>query len=476
MKNRYLLLAMVLICSLGAQAQLSRLIGLTKTKYNGLDFATVGDTINYMYTGAMDTTRTGGWAYDSAYNMVSGTGYTTGNLSCRTYQTFIDTFNVATTKVQSYDTPTVSWQNYQFNSSTFDALNNVTNAILQIKDPLSGGWLNSTNNTYTYAGSNETLRILQAWNTTSLAWANKEKDSFAYDASSNMTYRLVQLWDTTALDWVNNNQYFYTYNSMNQPTNTLRQNWDRINSLWVNNQNTIYDYNAATHLSNTIVQRWDTGALVWNNATADSVLYFATGDKSVETTLRWDTAAHIWANINMNEFTYDGSHNVITDTTLNWSNALIAFVYNKLRINSYNSYNQTLVTTTESWSTATSSWIYRLAGGGGPGGASDIQWRYHYELYPPIIDGVQHVAGTAGSLVTFPDPATDLLNIRLSWNEATSFTVAIYNISGSLVRQWAVPAIQNYTRAIPVSDLAPGNYIIKAGNAGQQMVQQFVKQ
>ena len=222
------------------------------------------------------------------------------------------------------------------------------------------------------------------------------------------------------------------------------------------------------------MQRWDTTALVWNNSTADSILYFPGGDKSVETTLRWDTTTHAWANINMHTFTYDANHNVLTDTTLNWNNAAAAFIYNKLRINSYNTYNQILVTTTETWNTASSSWIYRLGTGGGPGNASDIQWRYYYELYSAPTD-VKGAVIDNGSMVTFPDPANDLLSVKLNWNEATAFTIGIYDMRGSLVRQWSEPAVQSYVRTIPVSDLAPGFYIIQAGNGRQQQTQQFIK-
>jgi hypothetical protein len=475
MRNKVLLIALTLVCALSAQAQISRLIGLTKTKYNGLGFTAVGDTISYKYTGSMDTTRKGALAWDSSYSMVYGTGYTTGNLSYRTYQTFSDTFNLATVRVQSYDTPSTSWVNYQYTTNTYDASNNLIQSILQVKDPTTGGWINNTNNMYTYSGSKEITRILQGWNTAISvpAWTNKEKDSFAYDGSSNMVYHLVQAWDTGALLWRNTNLYLATYNTMNQVTTTLHEVWPPGDTAWKNLTNTIYDYNSANLLSNTIVQRWDTGLLVWNNNTADSILYDASSNKSVETNMRWDTAAHAWANTVMNKYTYDANHNALTDTTLTWNNTSAMFVYNKLRLNSYNAYNQILVTTTESWSTTTSSWIYKLGGGGGPGGGSDIQWRYYYEIYPPVSIGVHDVTKT-GNMAAYPMPASSLLNIKINWNEASAFTVTIVDMKGSIVRQWNEPATQAYSRTVPVNDLAPGNYIIKANGSNGQLVQQLV--
>jgi len=476
MKNRILLIVVAIACCLSSQAQISRLIGLTKTKYNGLNFSTIGDTINYMYTGGMDTTRRGALAYDSAYSMVSGTGYTPGNLSYRTYQTFSDTFNLASVMAQSFDTPSAAWVNYQYVNNTYDAGNNLTQAILQVRDVATGGWINSTNNTYTFTGGNEITRILQGWNTTlsTPAWANREKDTFAYDGSNNMIYHLAQTWDTTALSWRNTNLYLVTYNTLNQVTTIDHQVWNVPGSVWKNNTYTTYEYNAANLLSNTIVQRWDTGLLVWNNATADTIDYDGAGNKLVETNLRWDTAAHTWANQIRNKFTYDGSHNMITDTTLNWNTGAGAFVYNKLRINSYNSYNQVLVTTTESWNNPTSSWIYRLGGGPGPGGAADIEWRYYYEIYPPITTSVGGAATASGHLSVYPVPASGHITVKLDWKNAAPFTVTILDITGRIVRQWNEPATQTYSRMLPVNDLAPGSYIIKARSHTSQAMQQFV--
>lgn len=471
MKNKYFLLIIMIFCSAYTYGQMSRLVGLTKTKYNGIDFATIGDTAYYMYSGTMDTTNSGGRAYDSSYTLVAGTGYTTGNLSYRYYQTFAGA-NVTATYDQSYDTASSSWINVQNYLLTYDASNNLTLQLQQNWNTASSAWENKTQTTYTFAGANNTLKLVETWNTTTSAWVNRNKDSFAYDASNNMIYHLVQNWNTTSGAWVNVNQYTDSYNSLNQVTSSLSEAWPPAATTWKNSTNTTYDYNAANLLSNTIVQHWDTTALSWTNFSSDSIVYDGANNKSVEARFRWDTGAHTWTNLNMDMFSFDASHNMLSDTFQNWNNTTHVFVNNRLKLYSYNTYNQVLISTTESWDNTAGAWYYRLSGGG-PNG-QDIQWRYYYSTAVDTPTSVGTIPNNTSSFATFPNPAHDLLNIQLSWNEPTSFTVGIYDITGGLVRQWMETSTKKYFKTIPVNDLPAGNYFIKATSQKQQLAQQFV--
>ena len=472
MKNRFFILLVACLCCSSVFAQTSRLIGLTKTKYNGTDFSTIGDTAFYMYGAALDTTNSGALACDSSYTLVYGTGYTTGNQSYRYYQTFTGA-NLASVTAQYFDTPSSGWVNYQYATSTYDGSNNLTSNVVQVWDATASAWVNKNNTMNTYAGTNNTLKIVQNWNTASSAWMNRTKDSFAYDGSNNMIYHLAQNYDTGAAAWINNNQINNTYNTANQVINSTRQNWSVGAATWKNNTNTVYRYNASALLCNTIGQRWDTGSVSWLNNSADSLDYDASADKIADTRYRWDTS-HVWLPQSTDRFTYDGHHDILTDTTLNWNNGAGAFVYNRLKINSYNTYNQVLVATSASWDNTAKTWYYRFTGGG-PNGV-DIQYRYYYDLYPHIIPVKSgNLASAASGITVYPNPTGDLLTISLNWSEPTSATIVIYDAAGGVVRSWSETATKNFTRTISINDLPAGNYFIKANGGQQQLTQQFVK-
>ena len=475
MKNKYFLLIVAFLYSASADAQISRLIATTKTRYNGTDFLTIGDSTYYIYSGARDTANNGGVAFDSAYVLVAQPGYTTGNLSYRYFQGFGGTNNIDSITSQYFDTTSTSWVNNQFEVNAYNADNNLTNRILMNWDPPSVSWVNNSKTTNTYTGLNNILKIVQNWSAPSAAWVNATKDSFGYDASSNMIYHLAQKWDTSALIWKNTNQYFDTFNATNEMIKSMRQSWGNAASIWKNNTFTLYDYTAATLLSNTIVQHWDSALSAWINNTGDSLLYSAASDIATEINLNWDSAAHTWKNVNRYEYTYDANHNLLTDTLQNWVTAGGGrFANSKLHLYNYNTYNQVLVYTTETWNTAPPAWTYHL---GGPN--TDVQYRYYYDIYPHIdttdtTSGVKNLIAGSATLNVSPNPSNGAVNIKLNWDQLTPFSVAVYDINGDIVRRWDEAASKNYNRTITVSDLPSGTYFIKVRGDQKQLIQRFI--
>jgi len=469
MNKKYSLLVFALIISLCAQAQ-SNLIGLTKARYDGsTDFTIIGDTAWYMYSGTNDTSNAGALAYDSSYLLTYLNGFTTGNFSYRYYQTMDGHNNIATILSQTYDTPSTSWINYQNKQNVYDANNNPTLNLLETWDNTGLVWDSTRKTMNTFSGNNNTIKIVQLWNTTSNAWRNSTKDSFSYNISNNLLYHLAQTWDTTNLVWINANQYTYTYNT-NLVATSIRQIWNTVTLAWQNVTNTMYDYNANNFLSNTIVQNWDTvaSANIWVNSTADTVTYYGTtGNKFQETNLRWDTT--FWLNRTLNVYTYDANNNALSDTTYTWSAANSIFNYTKLKTYTYNTHNQPLVYTTATWSATNTAWYYRTTGSAAN---QDVQYRYYYGSGIP--NGVNTVSKNNNSLMVFPNPASDLLNIKIDWDQNASFAIEIFDMNGSLMRRWNETPQNKYTKQIVVNDLPAGNYIIKAISASSHLTQKFL--
>ena len=67
-----------------------------------------------------------------------------------------------------------------------------------------------------------------------------------------------------------------------------------------------------------------------------------------------------------------------------------------------------------------------------------------------------------------------MLHVDLNWNEAQSATIAIIDMTGSIVRQWDVPSATQYNSAVSVNNLATGMYIVKINGEKGQIVKQIV--
>ena len=441
MKKIILFAAVALLGVAHVQAQMSRLVGLTKARFNGIDFSTVGDSSWYMYSGVHDTTPTGSsLAWDSSYTLTYLPGYTTGNYSYRYVQTLDAAGNSATITSQIYDTPAVSWRNYRYQTNTYNAANYLT------------------------------LRIIQAWDTVSLGWVNREKDSAAYDGSDNRIYQRQWAWDTTALVWNNVSDVLTTFSTANKPLTITRRSWNAISMVFVNQTMTTDSYNSSNQLTMSVVQNWDTTTGIWKNNTADTFLYDGAGNVQNDTHMRWDTATTSWLNLNENLYTYDAAHNMKSDTTLNWNNGAGAFVYSRLKCYTYNTYNQVLTYTTESWNNTTMSWYYRYTG---PANAVDAEYRYYYQYVPPT--GVQQEGNTVSGLNIFPVPAANVLTVSLQMEKAAAMTVVIRNMSGQIVKQWTDKNIQTtHSSTVSIAGLPPGTYMLSTGNGDTQVSRTFV--
>ena len=74
----------------------------------------------------------------------------------------------------------------------------------------------------------------------------------------------------------------------------------------------------------------------------------------------------------------------------------------------------------------------------------------------PNASSANHVS-LEGQVELFPNPASDFFTVQFSKElENTDFHIEVYSIGGSLIRT-AKPGIHT----IQISDLKPGNYIVK---------------
>jgi hypothetical protein len=59
------------------------------------------------------------------------------------------------------------------------------------------------------------------------------------------------------------------------------------------------------------------------------------------------------------------------------------------------------------------------------------------------------------------------------WKQPKEYTVMIVDLNGRLIRQWSEAAATVSRKAIPVSEIPAGNYLIQIKAGNEQIVKQF---
>lgn len=449
MKKSYTLLLAVL-CSTALQAQ-TRIVSIHTAIHDGTQYKTK-DSVNITY-------NTGN------SNHGGPSDYILGNLK---YD--------ENTRVRPNPSTGVLYTSEQKNFE-YDANWNKTKYTLQVPNPPHTGALtNDYQEHYTYdANNNETLRVGLKWNTFTTAWdtTNRETKSYdannnilmmntelyyspngfrgnllrhyAYDANNNMVEYIAETWvvANTAYDTFsrqtnhyNANQemdttYFDNFNRTTrqwEPTSkatyvftngaiseVLHQFW--VNGQWENRYQTLTTINNATNMIANEYKNWDANNNVWVNSTKDSTYDIGSSPRVNETIYyTWNTNTNI----------YDTTSRVIT---------------------SYNADNYPTVGVRNSWDAVNGLWTIS-------NNDDSTVWRYEGNS----SNNINSIGNQAPTLTLYPNPAHSG-NINLQVNTTGAYTIAIYNLQGTLMMQQYV-ANGAAKRSLPVAHLANGQYIL----------------
>jgi hypothetical protein len=163
----------------------------------------------------------------------------------------------------------------------------------------------------------------------------------------------------------------------------------------------------------------------------------ANGDKIEDITSYWNSTAQQWEPFMRGVYTY----------------------YSKGVLKSYESTR---------WDKQNSAWVY-MQDTSDFGNSKRINIIYAVEWTTGIE---QHILFEANSLVLYPSPSSDFINIQTTFTKPQSVAATITDMQGRVLRTWSEPSTKEYHRTIPVADLPAGNYVLKLND----MVKQFVVQ
>ena len=339
---------------------------------------------------------------------------------------------------------------------TFDANNNLVSRTNQTWNAITLTWNNVSKSLYFYTGSNLTTMVFQTWNGTN--WQNISNDVYTYDPSNRLVQDKYGIFNslTAAFDASNEINYFYDGTGNKIQQNTLAISGTTYTQVSQEN----YTYDAANKLTNDVYSQWNGIAYVASYQNAYT--YDTTGNRLTAQYSTYNTSTSAWDNVTLK--TYGGftssmptvELDQVWDTTGGgtWDNS-IQYTY------TYNSSNQLTNSVGESWNVAG---FWEFANG-------DPAANYYYESYSTT--GINNVVAN-GTVSILPNPAQDMININLKWNEAQAFTISMFDMSGRVVMQTSVPATAQYSTSLSVNSLPAGNYIVKINGTNGNITQQVV--
>ena len=364
-----------------------------------------------------------------------------------------------------YNTTTLAWDNKYKAVQTFDANNNIVDRLNQDWSTVTSSWVNTSHDIYTSDANNNMLSdIHQQWNTVTSSWDNDHKDVFTYDGNHNQLTDVYQAWNTVTSTWDNSTKTTNIYNAANKVTQTITQNWNGSTSSWDNNTRTTYTYDANNNELTKVFQNWNGSTSSWDNSSMTTSTYGASNEKLTSIQQTWNGSTTSWDNYKKALYSNFDPLNVTKpqmEIDQNWNTSTSTWDNNKRYQYTYNSYGQYLTLIGDSWN----------IGGFWQGASGDYSYRFHYEEYATDVKSLTAKGGEAN---VYPVPANNMLNIDLTWNEPQAFTVSIIDLQGRVSRQWQVAATTAYHKAIDVSQMPFGTYIIKIDGTKGQVVKQLI--
>ncbi len=419
-------LAIPVLLMQNAQAQTSSRLTAKAGWYNNGAIFLLNDSTSYAYTNPRGGDLMHTLKYNTATSWKVLAGDTTYTSDSTVYQQF-DASNNIISQTRTFWNGT-AWENATKTLHFYDGSNNVDTSVAQIWGGTN--WVNVSRNVYSYTLGNRLYSDqYQTWNSATSTFSPSAQKTYFYSVGGNLIQEIGQTYSSVTSTYSYSYKFDYTYTTGNQLASTTYSVWS--GAAWVPSYMYNYTYDASNNRTTTLYQTYNTVSAAWDNVTLNNYSSFVSSNPQMEIDQVWDTTGGGF-----------------------WKN-------NVQQTYAYNSFNQLTNTVAESWNVAG---FWEHANG-------DRAANYYYETYTSTA--VNNVTAN-GEVNIFPNPAQNVVNFKLNWNEAQAFTVSIFDMNGSVVRQWSVPSTASYTASIPVQNFATGNYVVKINGTNGQIVKQIV--
>lgn len=334
------------------------------------------------------------------------------------------------------------YDNRLYRLQQFDADNKVWSLTYKNWRKSVGEWKDSARYSYLYANGTMVSSIYEI--SFGGFWSKHVESALSYDANNNVTEMNSTAY-VAKFVYDNNNNLITMVDSQISPNGTWVLN-ERKNYSYLNNNVSVYT-----------LEKWDPAIASWVNTSRWEYSYSG-GNVAITTESFWDGSK--WTNMSRHLYQYDGNNNKIEDIGQDWNVAANSFVNTKKQKWTYNIYNQPERIISETWNG--SAWMYA---------DNDEEIRFYYEYYFPT--SINHLAAE-NNIIVYPYAAVNNININVNWDIPQSATIMIYDMKGSLAKQWQQERAADFKISIPVSDFGAGSYIVQVIGENSRLSSRFV--
>ncbi len=271
------------------------------------------------------------------------------------------------------------------------------------------------------------------------------KNVYTYDAQGHLLTQLMTDYSYSMGQWANSIRFTNTYNASGNILSMVAETWNSAQSSWDSSFRTVY-----TYTGNELTQMSSGSYMGGSWAQSSRTTYTYTGGKETGAEIE-NWAGSAWVKSQRTTKTYAGSGDLITDVREIYDGTAYKNYYKQ--IYTYNSYHQTLTEISQSWNDASGKFEMQ-------DGNSEV-----HNYYEEFNNAVPAVAVGAIKAEVFPVPARDMLYVNIARTGSGAATMALYDATGKQVRQLTLPAQHNFTKAVDVSDLATGTYVLRISDA-----------
>lgn len=401
---------------------------ISKNEYHYTDDNVQKEMISYLWeNGNWETNTKNEYDFDANGNQVSFASYKYENgawIGLQKEEKKINNLGLLS-ELKMY-----SWQNndWVLESSqliTFNDSKKPTQVVSQVLN--NGSLTNSSETTYIYTGESLTQELYKSWNGSS--FENAFRITYSYTASNNVEIKLIEYFSENK--WANLEKYAYVY-SNEKPKSVVRSFWNDKGKEIKSTMS--FSYN------NDVVELNESSSLMsdkWKYDYSDGFAVY-----------KYDNDA--WKGISKSSYT--NNHEDLFKNSLtfyNWSDDKwsdkpvnrVRWDYDAAKMEKLTFYQERLNTTANAYS-LTKEMIFNVS-------------------EPSVINEISNPS----LFSIFPNPVTDVLNVRLNNLLSKDAPYFIYNTTGRLI---ATGLLTGSEQTIDVGFLPSGQYIFTLKNGTEQ--------
>jgi hypothetical protein len=276
----------------------------------------------------------------------------------------------------------------------------------------------------------------------------------SYNELGNEGIEVVQRWNDIQQEWVNRDSITYDYlpSDGNLVTSRLRSSWE--DGAWKPKVRILYEYNDQNLLTKQQTQSYNNG---WNDGTRHLYEYDQFGNRTLSETYYLTTTNQHELFVR-NEYVYGEDNTSLIELK---NSRRINGIITDYSLNTYLYENENLVNLlVELWDPQIQEWI------------NHQYYSYYWTLF---VDTEEQVLTDNNALSTFPNPASDYINIDIANDtfEGSEIQAILYNSSGQMVRAFQLP--HQHDR-LPIYSIPSGAYVLKITDGQNFAVKKIVIQ